>query len=283
MRLARVANEFGVAVDDRITPLSSLGLGEHDPSSNSLFDAWDEVTAAVAAFTPEEIAALSRPFEPDELEQPVGSPRQVFALALNYADHAAEAGAEVPEHPLVFPKFPSCLAGPRSDVVLGSNRVDWEVELVVVIGSGGFAVHESQGWDAVAGLTIGQDLSDRRVQARPPFPHFALAKSGPTYGPIGPVLVTPDELRDRDDLAIRCEINGEVVQTSTTAQLIFGVPQLVAEISATVRLLPGDLIFTGTPAGVGASRNPRRYLSPGDEIVSVVEGIGRMTNLCTQR
>lgn len=283
MRLARVANEFGLVAGDHITMLSSLGIAGHDAATNSLFEAWDEVKVAVAAIPADDIAALAKPFEAGELEPPVGSPRQVFALALNYADHAAEAGAEVPEHPLVFPKFPSCLTGPRSDVQLGSNRVDWEVELVVVIGSGGFAIDEEHGWDAVAGLTIGQDLSDRRIQARPPFPHFALAKSGPTYGPIGPCLVTPDELADRDDLAIRCEINGEVVQSSSTAQLIFSVPQLIAEISATVRLEPGDLIFTGTPAGVGASRNPRRYLSPGDEIVSVVDGIGVMTNLCTQR
>lgn len=283
MRLARDQDEFGLVVDGRITRLRSVGLGGHDVRSNSIFEAWSEIAAAVAELAPADVAAKSEPLRPERLGPPVGSPRQVFALALNYADHAAEAGAEVPEYPLVFPKFPSCLAGPASDVLLGSNRVDWEVELVVVIGSGGFEIAESDGWNAVAGLTIGQDLSDRRIQARPPIPHFALAKSGPTYGPVGPVLVTPDELDDPDNLAIRCEINGEVVQTSTTKQLIFSVPRLVAEISSTVRLEPGDLIFTGTPAGVGASRNPRRYLTPGDEIVSVIEGIGVMSNHCKQR
>ena len=283
MRLARVGDRFGLAVHDRFTPLASLGIAGHDARTNTVFESWPAFREAVDALGAEEIAARSEALSPERLGPPVGAPRQIFALALNYADHAAEAGADVPEHPLVFPKYPSCLTGPSDVVELGSNRVDWEVELVVVIGPGGFAVAEDDAWSAVAGLTVGQDLSDRRIQARKPFPHFALAKSGPTYGPVGPVLVTPDELGDPDDLAIRCEIDGEVVQESRTSQLIFSVSRLVAELSGAVRLLPGDLVFTGTPAGVGASRQPRRYLEPGATIVSVVEGIGSMTNLCQSR
>lgn len=283
MRIARIEDHYGLVVRDRFTPLESLGLEAHDPRTNSLFESWDAVRAAAATLDEDAVLAHSEPLGAEQLGAPVGAPRQVFALALNYADHAEEAGAEVPEHPLVFPKYPSCLAGPYDAVELGSNRVDWEVELVVVIGRGGFAISEDEAWSAVAGLTVGQDLSDRRIQARRPLPHFALAKSGPTYGPVGPVLVTPDELDDPEDLAIRCEIDGEVVQSSRTSQLIFSIPRLVAEISAAVRLEPGDLVFTGTPAGVGASRNPRRYLEPGATIVSVIEGIGSMTNVCRQR
>jgi 2,4-didehydro-3-deoxy-L-rhamnonate hydrolase len=283
MRIARIEDRYGLVVDGRFTALGTLGIADHDARTNSLFESWSTLVGAVGALSAHEIADKSEPLDVQRLGPPVGAPRQIFALALNYADHAAEAGAEVPDHPLVFPKYPSCLAGPQDVVELGSNRVDWEVELVVVIGAGGFAVAEEDAWSAVAGLTIGQDLSDRRIQARKPLPHFALAKSGPTYGPVGPVLVTPDELDDPDDLAIRCEIDGEVVQQSRTSQLIFSVSRLVAEISSSVRLLPGDLIFTGTPAGVGASRQPRRYLEPGATIVSVVDGIGSMTNLCRPR
>lgn len=283
MKLARINNQFGVAVEDRFASLAELGLPAYASHTNEVFEAWAEVQATVADLTPETVLAKSVPMRPESLESPVGSPRQVFALALNYSDHAAESGAEVPDYPLVFPKYPSCITGPYNDILLGSNRVDWEVELVVVVGVGGFEIDEKEGWAAVAGLTVGQDLSDRRIQARKPIPHFALAKSGPTYGPVGPVVVTPDEFADPDDLAIHCEIDGEVVQSSRTSQLIFSVPRLIAEISSAVRLEPGDLIFTGTPAGVGASRKPRRYLEPGSRIVSTVEGIGSMDNLARVR
>jgi 2-keto-4-pentenoate hydratase/2-oxohepta-3-ene-1,7-dioic acid hydratase in catechol pathway len=283
MKLARMDGRYGLVRNDRFTELTVLGLPDLDAATNELFQRWSEVRAALQQADPSSIDSLSTEVAPDQLEAPVGSPRQIFALALNYADHAAEASIDPPEYPLVFPKYPSCITGPHAPLELGSNRVDWEVELVAVVGTGGFQIAEKNGWDALAGVTVGQDLSDRRIQARKPMPHFALAKSGPTYGPLGPVLVTPDEFPDPDDLEIRCEINGEVMQRSRTSQLIFSVPRLVAEISSAVRLEPGDLIFTGTPSGVGSSRNPRRYLEPGDEIVSTVEGIGSMRNTCQAR
>src|SRR5215831_15562286 len=160
------------------------------------------------------------------------------------------------------------------------HRADWEVELVAVIGARAHRVAEGQAWEHIAGLTVGQDISERRVQFRPPNPQFSLGKSFPTFGPIGPVLVTPDELPDPDDLEIRCSVNGEEMQRSLTGNLIFPVPKLVAELSAILPLLPGDLIFTGTPSGVGSSRDPRVYLKPGDVIVSEIAGIGRMSNRC---
>jgi 2,4-didehydro-3-deoxy-L-rhamnonate hydrolase len=214
------------------------------------------------------------------LGPPVPAPRQVFAVAVNYRDHAAEANIELPEHPLVFTKFPSCITGPFSPVLLPTDRADWEVELVVVVGRESYGVEAAKAWDVVAGLTVGQDISERRIQFRKPFPHFSVAKSLPTFGPIGPVLVTPDELATRDDLEITCKINGELMQTSRTSNLVFSVPRLIVELSSAVRLFPGDLIFTGTPSGVGSSRDPRRYLRPGDVIESRVEGIGAMRNEC---
>ena len=151
------------------------------------------------------------------------SPRQVFAIGLNYAAHAAEAGLENPTFPPTFTKFPTCLTGPDATVELPSEFVDWEVELVVVIGRLAYEVAAGDGWRHVAGLTVGQDLSERIVQTRPPAPQFSLGKSFPGFGPIGPWVVTPDELDDPDDLALGCTVNGEEVQKSRTSDLIFGV------------------------------------------------------------
>ncbi|HEY8813629.1 MAG TPA: fumarylacetoacetate hydrolase family protein [Candidatus Dormibacteraeota bacterium] len=227
-----------------------------------------------------EAAGAWHELDEKRLGPPVPAPRQVFAVAVNYRDHAAEANIELPEHPLAFTKFPSCITGPFSPVLLPTERADWEVELVVVVGQETYGVDVADAWDVVAGLTVGQDISERRIQFRKPFPHFSVAKSLPTFGPIGPVLVTPDGLANRDDLEITCHINGELMQRSRTSNLVFSVPQLIAELSSAVRLLPGDLIFTGTPSGVGSSRDPRRYLKPGDIIESRVEDIGAMRNVC---
>jgi 2,4-didehydro-3-deoxy-L-rhamnonate hydrolase len=201
---------------------------------------------------------------------------------VNYADHAAEAATDRPEYPIVFTKFPTCITGPYDDVLLPSNRADWEVELVVVMGRRAHRVERDRAWEHVAGLTVGQDISERRVQFRKPGPHLALAKSFPTFGPTGPWLVTPDECANPDDLRLTCAINGETMQDSRTSQLIFDVPALIESISGMVPLLPGDLIFTGTPAGVGSTRDPRRYLAPGDVITSEIEGIGTIRNTCVE-
>ncbi len=154
--------------------------------------------------------------------------------------------------------------------------MDWEVELVAVIGTGGHRIPEDHAWRHIAGLTVGQDLSERHVQMLGTPPQFSLAKSFPGFGPIGPVLVTPDEFTDPDDLEITGALNGAIVQQARTKDMIFPIPELVARISAICPLLPGDLIFTGTPAGVGNRMTPPRYLRPGDELVSRAEGIGEL-------
>lgn len=220
-------------------------------------------------------------FEPRDLGAPVAAPSQVFGVGLNYADHAAETGMALPEEPLVFTKFPSSLTGPVATVRLAGDRVDWEAELVVVIGSGGRDIPESAGWDAVAGLTVGQDLSDRTVQNRGNRPQFSLGKSFAGYGPTGPAVVTLDELRrdhDLDALRVRCRLQdaeGErQVQDGTTADLIFPIPVLVSKLSRIVELRPGDLIFTGTPAGVGIGRDPQEFLRPGQVLTTEIEGLG---------
>jgi 2-keto-4-pentenoate hydratase/2-oxohepta-3-ene-1,7-dioic acid hydratase in catechol pathway len=185
---------------------------------------------------------------------------------------------EVPEVPLVFTKFPSCIVGPTADVELRSETADYEAELVVVIGKVGRDIDAADAWDHVAGVTAGQDVSDRALQFAAKPPHFDLGKSRDTYGPIGPVLVSPDLLDDRNSLGITCDVNGERRQDGTTAQLIFDVPALVAYISSIVTLAPGDLIFTGTPDGVGMVQG--LVLQAGDVVTTTIEGIGTMVNRC---
>jgi 2-keto-4-pentenoate hydratase/2-oxohepta-3-ene-1,7-dioic acid hydratase in catechol pathway len=191
--------------------------------------------------------------------------------------HAREAGLELPPMPLTFTKFPSCIVGPQATVSVATDRVDWEVELVAVIGLRAHRVSAAEAWDHVAGVTVGQDLSARDVQMLGSPPQFSLGKSFPGFGPTGPWLVTPEELDDHDDLAIACAVNGEEMQHDRTSSMLFSIPEQIAGLSAICPLLPGDLIFTGTPAGVGNRMDPPRYLKPGDELVSTIEGIGSIT------
>lgn len=197
-------------------------------------------------------------------------------MALNYRPHVAEGGYRDPEVPLVFPKFPSCLGGPYDPVDLPTGRVDWEVELVAVFAREAYRVPAEQGWSALAGLTIGQDLSERALQLTGSPPQFSLAKSHPGFGPTGPYLVSPNELTDPDDLMLSATLDGELVQQDRTSSMIFSVPQLVAFVTGIVRVFPGDLLFTGTPADVGNRRHPPRYLRPGEALVSAIEGLGSM-------
>ncbi len=240
---------------------------------------WDDVLTWAASAD----WGQARPVTPEQLGPPVPTPRQVFAIALNYAPHAAEAGFDPPSEPLVFTKFPSCIAGPVARVALPEGHVDWEIEVVAVIGRGGHRIPREQAWQAVAGLTLGQDLSERVLQLTGKPPQFSLAKSYPGFGPIGPVAVTPDELDDgaagtrRDDLAFESRIGGEVLQHGRTSQMIFPIDDLVARLSAVCPLLPGDLIFTGTPEGVGNRRTPQRFLQPGETLVSRLDGVGAIS------
>jgi len=156
--------------------------------------------------------------------------------------------------------------------------VDWEVELVVVVGRRAENVAEEHAWSHVAGVTVGQDLSERAVQMTGPVPQFSLGKSFPGFGPIGPAIVSSDELSDPDDLELACSVDGEVLQRGRTRDMVFSVPELVARISAVCPLLPGDIIFTGTPPGVGMARTPPRFLSGGTTLVSTIEGVGELRN-----
>jgi 2-keto-4-pentenoate hydratase/2-oxohepta-3-ene-1,7-dioic acid hydratase in catechol pathway len=240
----------------------------------SIYEDWD----AFAGFA-RGVTTGTGPLVEDGLGNPVPAPRQVFAIGLNYRSHAEESGMTVPEVPATFTKFPASLAGPFDDVEITGDTVDWEAELVAVIGTRADRVSEADAWLHVAGLAVGQDISDRKLQFAAGS-QFSLGKSRRGYGPIGPWIVTLDEIPNPDDLALGCSIDGDTVQDARTSDLIFSVPRLIAELSAVLPLLPGDVNFTGTPAGVGIARQPARFLAPGQTLESWIEGVGTIRNRC---
>ncbi|MEA5367303.1 fumarylacetoacetate hydrolase family protein [Amycolatopsis sp., V23-08] len=270
MRIATLSGRLVLVTEAGAIDVEQASERRFSADPQAIYDRWAEFTDWAAT-----APADATPFAETDLGVPVPAPRQIFGIGLNYRDHAAEAGLGLPDSPTVFTKFASSLTGPSGDIAL-PGPTDWEVELVAVIGVPARDVPAGRGWEHVAGLTIGQDLSDRTLQLAGPAPQFSLGKSRPGFGPIGPFVVTPDEFADPDDLALECAVNGESVQKSRTSELIFSVPELVSRLSAVLPLWPGDLIFTGTPAGVGMARSPQRFLNPGDELVSTIEGIGRM-------
>jgi 2-keto-4-pentenoate hydratase/2-oxohepta-3-ene-1,7-dioic acid hydratase in catechol pathway len=277
MEHMKLANHDGRAVlvlDGSIADVHDASGGRFGPDPMSVYDDWPAFVELAAGVT-----AGTAPLAEASLRCPVPAPRQVFAIGLNYRSHAEESGMAVPSVPATFTKFPASLAGPFDDVELGADSVDWEVELVAVIGRRADRVDEGDAWTHVAGLTVGQDISDRALQFAAGG-QFSLGKSRRGYGPMGPWLVTLDEVPDPDDLALGCSVDGETVQDARTSDLIFGIPRLIAELSAVVPLLPGDVLFTGTPAGVGATRQPPRFLQPGSVLETWIEGIGTIRNRC---
>ena len=271
MRLSDHDGRATVLVEGGGIDVATASDGRFGPDVQRLYDEWPAFLAFAGALAGEGPTVA---IDEGRFGNPAPRPRQVFGIGLNYRAHAAESGVEPPTVPAVFTKFPACLSGPGAEVQLPSADVDWEVELVVVIGARADRVAEADGWAHVAGVTVGQDLSERVVQ-RAAGGQFCLGKSYRGFGPMGPVLVTPDELDDPDDLALGCAVDGEVVQHSRTSDMVFPVRRLVAELSAVVPLLPGDVIFTGTPEGVGARRSPPRFLRPGQVLESWVESVGR--------
>jgi 2,4-didehydro-3-deoxy-L-rhamnonate hydrolase len=272
VKLANVDGRAALVLGDRIADVATASNGIFGPDPMALYDQWDEFRHFA-----DTVSSPTGPLVEASLRSPVPRPKQVFAIGLNYHGHARETGATLPEIPAVFTKFPSSLAGPFDQIAITGPSVDWEVELVVIIGRKADRVATSNAWSHVAGVSIGQDISDRHLQFAAGA-QFSLGKSRRGYGPIGPWLVTPDELDNPDDLALGCSVNGEKMQNARTTDLVFDVTRLIAELSAVLPLLPGDAIFTGTPAGVGIARKPPRFLQPGDTLESWIEGIGTIRN-----
>jgi 2-keto-4-pentenoate hydratase/2-oxohepta-3-ene-1,7-dioic acid hydratase in catechol pathway len=212
------------------------------------------------------------------LHAPLANPPRIFAIGLNYRDHAAESKMALPKAPVVFFKLTPSIVGPGDAIVLPKNSTepDYEAELAFVIGKGGFRIPASAWREHVYGYTIVNDVSARDVQFATS--QWSLSKSFPTFCPMGPAIVTGDQIADPHELPIRLDINGEVLQNSNTRELVFKIPELIEYISSITPLLPGDMVSTGTPAGVGMGRTPKRWLRPGDTVTVTMEGVGALTN-----
>jgi len=209
---------------------------------------------------------------------PLPNPPRVFGIGLNYRDHAIESGMKIPETPVVFLKLNSSIVGPDAPVVLphNSKEVDYEAELAVVIGMGGYRIPAAEAMRHVFGYTIVNDVSARDIQLATS--QWTMGKSFPTFCPIGPAIVTADEIANPHELAIGLSIDGEVLQNSNTRELIFKIPELIEYLSSITPLLPGDIVSTGTPSGVGLGRTPKRWLKPGETVTVTVEGLGSLIN-----
>jgi len=277
MRLANLGGRAQLVVGEGLVDVERASKGGFPSDPMAALAVWD----ALRVFA-EGISDAEAPLDESRLGPPVPRPAKVFGVGLNYREHAKEAGLEIPKAPLIFTKFPSCLVGPRADVVLSSGYVDWEAELVVVIGRRGRRVPAERALEHVAGFTAGQDISDRKIQFADKPPQFSMGKSIDTFGPLGPAIVSLDAFRDPDDIGLTCDIDGERVQEVRTTDMIFSVSELIAYLSDLCTLESGDLIFTGTPAGVGSLRNPRRYLKSGETITTTIEGIGTLRNRCVE-
>lgn len=247
------------------------------PTMKGLLEQGDEALARAAAAA--ERGPASR-FQETSLLAPVLDPQKIICVGLNYADHAAETGATVGDEPVIFNKFPTCLRGPGAEIELPpeSSEVDYEAELVVVIGRLARRVSRDRALDHVAGYACGHDVSARDWQKGKPGKQWLLGKSFDSFAPLGPWLATRDEIPDPENLPIEFRLNGQVMQSSNTRQLIFKIDYLVSYLSHVCTLLPGDLIYTGTPPGVGMARKPPVFLKPGDVCEVEIPGLGTLRN-----
>jgi 2-keto-4-pentenoate hydratase/2-oxohepta-3-ene-1,7-dioic acid hydratase in catechol pathway len=224
--------------------------------------------------------AVSVPAASAKLHAPIHDPQKIVCVGLNYRDHAIESKMAIPREPVLFSKFPSALIGHGESIVVPkvSTKVDYEAELVIVIGKTGRRIAESAAMDHVAGYCVGHDVSARDWQLEKDGKQWMIGKTFDTFAPIGPTLVTKDEVPDPHKLGIRLRLNGKTMQNSNTEQMIFSVAQVVAYLSVVFTLEPGDLIFTGTPPGIGHALQPPVYLKPGDHCEVEIDGLGVLGN-----
>jgi 2-keto-4-pentenoate hydratase/2-oxohepta-3-ene-1,7-dioic acid hydratase in catechol pathway len=258
----------GLVVDGGVVDLSAEGFKD----TIAFMAAVPSVQADVAK------SKSALPLESVKLLAPVPSPPRIFGIGVNYAEHAKESGTETQKVPTVFIKLSSAVIGPGENVILpkASTKPDYEAELAVVIGKPGYQIPADKAMEYVFGYTIMNDVSARDVQRATS--QFSLGKSFPTFAPLGPWVVSKDEIADPHALQISLTIGGERLQDSTTSLMIFKIPALIEYISGVTPLQVGDVISTGTPAGVGMGRNPQRWLKPGEEIVIELEGVGELRN-----
>lgn len=277
---AGAGNELGAIVGDAVIPLSRAApaLGA---DMRALIAAWGVTEAEVRRIATAAQGAIA--LDTVKLRAPIARPGKIMAIGLNYADHIAESAMATPEHQTWFAKAATSASGPFDPIELPGEtpRVDYEAELVAVIGRGGRDIAAADAPTAVFGWCVGDDVTERAWQHRTP--QWTLGKSFDTHAPFGPWITTADEVTDPHALAIRCHVNGELRQESNTRHLVFDVWAQVAHLSQAMTLEPGDLIFTGTPGGIGAAMKPMRFLEADDRVRVEIEGLGAIENACEPR
>ena len=275
-RLANISGRASLVEDGNFYDLEVISDGEFNSDPSDALQNQDrlkQLNSQLPEMEPTGLVCDS------ELGPPVSSSANCYAVGLNYKNHAEESGLEIPDVPMIFTKHTSCLVGPSATIEMRSDAVDYEAELVAVVGKTGKDIRKEDAWDHVAGLCVGQDISDRGVQfSTKNLPQFNLGKSFDTFGPIGPFLVSPDELPNKDGLEIECLVNDEVRQKDNTNDLIFDIPFIICYLSEIVTLNVGDVIFTGTPGGVGVMEG--KFLKEGDILTTHIEGLGSLRNEC---
>ena len=266
--------QAGFVVGDRIVGLGKAGF----PDVLSILSAGPEAPRRIREFIAD--APGSLPFADAKLCAPIPDPPKILCMGLNYRDHAKEAGLEIPRYPVLFPKYSNTVIGCGEAIVLPKNsrKPDYEAEFAFVIGKRARHVNAQDWRDYVAGYMNANDVSARDYQMS--VSQWTMGKNFDTFAPMGPYLVTADEIADPHSLDISLTLNGEIMQSSNTRELIFKIPETVAFLSSVMTLDPGDVVLTGTPAGVGFSRKPPRWLAPGDEIVVRIDGMGELRNTC---
>jgi 2-keto-4-pentenoate hydratase/2-oxohepta-3-ene-1,7-dioic acid hydratase in catechol pathway len=245
-----------------------------DLSPSGFTSALDVISKGITQVTSANKVALDRV----KLHASLPNPPRIFAIGLNYRDHAKESGMTLPTTPVVFFKLATSVIGPGEPIVLpkNSSEPDYEAEFAFVIGKGGYRIPASAWRDHVYGYTIVNDVSARDVQFAST--QWSMSKSFPTFCPLGPAIVTADEIANPHELAIGLTIDGVQLQNSNTRELVFKIPELIEHLSSITPLLPGDIVSTGTPPGVGLGRTPKRWLRPGETVTVTVEGLGSLTN-----
>jgi 2,4-didehydro-3-deoxy-L-rhamnonate hydrolase len=282
MIFANVSGRASIIIDDRVLDIESASGRQFssDPMIMSDLAHHDALRGLAESADAESLGLL----DPSSLGAPVPRPGKGFGVGLNYRTHAEESGRDLPTEPHLFGKSENVVCGPYDTITLptGRDHIDYECELVIVFGRVAKGVSADDAWSYLAGVTAGQDLSDRAEQFRPPIKQFTIAKSYDQFGPIGPFMMTPDELPDPNALSIETRLNGTVMQSSNTSDLIFSVPQLVQWLTRFMTFKPGDMVWTGTPGGVGEARTPPVFLRNGDVLETALGGVGLMRNRILQ-
>ena len=281
MKLANLRGRATLVVDEGIIDVEKASNGRFSSRTDTLVGDLEELSAWFESAKPalsESISSAHVMRDPD-LGPVISQPGQVFAIGLNYRTHALEMGLTLPTKPMVFTKFPSSVAGANATFPIVSPKTDWESELVVVFGKKGRHVTEADALRFVAGYCVGQDLSDRELQLLGSPAQFSLGKSYENFTPFGPWLTSADEVEDPNKLAIACEVNGERQQNSNTSDMVFSVAELISYLSSVVEVRPGDIMFTGSPHGVGQGQTPPRFLTAGDVLETTIEGLGALRNV----